>query len=273
MNPMRLSIIIPARNEASSVGPTLDGVRRRLAQEGIPYEIIVVDDGSTDATPDEVMQRAAVDPAVRLLHNPGPQGFGRAIRCGLDAFTGDAVVLVMADDSDDPEDVIQYYYILRDKADCAFGSRWIRGGHVQGYPPVKRILNRLANTFIRLLFGLRYNDVTNAFKGYRREVIDGCRPFLSPHFNLTVELPLKAIVRGYTYAVVPIGWRDRKTGRSLLRIEEMGSRYLYIVLNIWLEKLLTREDYHRPDGEVFVPWAERSQERERSPRQTTESRA
>jgi dolichol-phosphate mannosyltransferase len=87
-------------------------------------------------------------------------------------------------------------------------------------------------------------------------VIDGCRPLLSPHFNLTVEIPLKAIVRGYSYAVLPISWRNRKRGQSSLRIEEMGSRYLYIVLNVWLEKLLTKGDYRRPAGEGFVPWAE-----------------
>jgi dolichol-phosphate mannosyltransferase len=253
---MKLSIVIPARNEAGNIGPTLDNLRQCLAQAGIPYEVVVVDDGSDDATPDEVQRRVAVDPGVRLVRNTGRHGFGRAVRCGLDAFTGDAVVICMADGSDDPRDVVKYYGILRDKAECAFGSRWIRGGRVENYPPVKRVLNRLANTFIQVLFGLHYNDVTNAFKGYRRTVIDGCRPFLSPHFNLTVEIPLKAIVRGYSHVVVPISWCNRKLGRSSLHIEEMGSRYLYIVLNVWLERMLTQGDYHRPDGEVLVPGEE-----------------
>ena len=251
---MNLSIVIPARNEEGNIGLTVDKLRQRLARNEIPYEIIVVDDGSRDNTPLEVEKRVAVDPGVRLVRNEGPHGFGYAIRLGLDAFTGDAVVIVMADDSDDPEDVVRYYRILRDKAECAFGSRWMKGGHVENYPLVKRVLNRLTNTFVSILFGLRYNDVTNAFKGYRRYVIDGCRPLLSPHFNLTVEIPLKAIVRGYSYAVLPISWRNRKVGQSSLRIEEMGSRYLYIVLNVWLEKLLTKGDYRRPAGEGFVPW-------------------
>lgn len=253
---MKLSVVIPARNEAGNIGLTLDNLRRRLTLENIPYEIIVVNDGSTDSTPEEVAQRVAVDPGVRLVHNSGPHGYGYAVRCGLEAYTGDAVTIVMADESDDPEDVIKYYYILRDKADCAFGSRWIRDARVEDYPGSKLLLNRLANALVRLMFGLRYNDVTNAFKGYRREVIDGCRPFLSPHFNLTVEMPLKAIVRGYSYAVVPISWRNRKLGQSNLHIEEMGSRYLYIVLIMWLEMLLTKEDYRRPDEKVFVPWDE-----------------
>ena len=250
---MKLSVVIPARNEAGNIGKTVDNLSCRLKAEKILYEILIIDDGSTDDTSRVIESRAHLDPGIRLIRNEGPHGFGNAIRCGLDAFSGDAVVILMADDSDDVEDVVKYYYVLRDSAECAFGSRWIRGGRVYNYPIIKKIVNRLANTFIRLLFNLHYNDVTNAFKGYRRYVIDGCRPFLSPHFNLTVEIPLKAIVRGYSSRVVPISWRNRKEGVSALKIEEMGTRYLFIVLNIWLEKLLTSNDYRRSPNEKFTP--------------------
>ena len=248
---MKLSIVIPARNEAGNIGTTIDELREFLIREAIPYEIVVVDDGSTDGTALEVSGRARLDPNITLVHNPGRNGLGRAIRCGLDHFSGDAVVICMADASDSPEDVIKYYHILKDQADCAFGSRWIRDGNVSGYPILKRVINRLSNTFIRLLFGIPYNDITNAFKGYRRYVIDGCRPLLSPHFNITVEIPLKAMVRGYSYSVVPISWQNRKLGQSSLKIQEMGSRYLFIVLIVWLEKLLTKGDYHRQDKETL----------------------
>jgi dolichol-phosphate mannosyltransferase len=251
---MKLSIIIPARNEAGTIGATLDGLRERLGHEGIAYEIVVVDDGSSDATGAEVAARAALDDGVRLERNPGPHGFGRAIRYGLERFSGDAVVIAMADASDDPQDVVSYYYVLRDEAECAFGSRFMRGGKTYDYPRFKLFVNRLANFFVRTLFGMRYNDVTNAFKGYRAEVIRGCQPLISAHFNLTVEIPLKAIMRGYTYKVVPISWRNRKTGVSSLRLEEQGSRYLFIVLYVWLERMLTRGDYRRPADERFEPW-------------------
>ena len=169
----------------------------------------------------------------------------------------DAVVIVMADGSDDPDDLARYYYILRDRAECAFGSRFVLGGRVENYPKVKLLINRLANLFVRFLFGVRYNDVTNAFKGYQATVIEGCRPFLSAHFNLTVELPLKAIVRGYTYEVIPIRWRQRKLRISSLHLKEMGSRYLFIVLYVWLERFLTHGDYRRPSGESFNRWPEK----------------
>ena len=242
---MKLSLVIPARNEAGNIGGTVSTLCRRLAGERIPYEVVVVDDGSRDETPEIVRTLSQEDPNVRLVVNDGRHGFGYAVRFGLDAFTGDAVVIVMADGSDEPDDVVAYYRVLKDKAECAFGSRWMAGSRVQAYPRFKFVVNRMSNLLIRLLFGLKYNDVTNAFKGYRREVIDGCRPLLSPHFNLTVELPLKAIVRGYTYAVIPISWKGREVGESSLRLQEMGSRYLYIVLNVWLERLLTRGDYKR----------------------------
>lgn len=245
---MRLSIVVPARNEGESVGATLDALRERLVREQIAYEILVVDDGSEDRTAEEVQRRSQEDAGVRLLRNSDHHGFGNAVRVGLEAFTGDAVVIVMADGSDSPDDVVRYYYVLRDEAECAFGSRFVRGGSVTGYPLLKRALNRVVNLGIRLLFRIRYNDVTNAFKGYRANAIEGCRPFLSPHFNLTVELPLKAIVRGYSYRVLPVSWRQRRHGASSLRFKEMGSRYLFVVLLVWLERLLTRGDYRRPDA-------------------------
>ncbi len=131
-----------------------------------------------------------------------------AIRWGIDRSKGDAVVVMMADESDDCRDVARYWKLLNEGFDCVFGSRFIKGGGVVDYPWLKLKLNRFANLFIRLLFGIKLNDTTNAFKAYRRTTLDGCRPFLSPHFNLTVELPLKAIIRGYSWTVIPITWRE-----------------------------------------------------------------
>ena len=208
---MTLSVVIPARNEAQNIGATLDALRERLARAAIPYELLVVDDGSTDTTGQEVLARRAIDPGVRLERNDGAHGFGRAVRYGLERFTGEAVVICMADGSDRPDDLVPTITSSSVKP-SAPSVRDSSGGATRDYPPLKLFVNRLANGFVRLLFGLRYNDVTNAFKGYRAEVIHGCQPLISPHFNLTVELPLKAIVRGYTYKIVPIWWSNRKVG-------------------------------------------------------------
>jgi len=242
---VKFSVVIPARNEERNIGTTLDAVTGALRTAGVVYEIVVVDDGSSDATARIVGERSRQDAGVRLLRNGPPHGFGYAVRRGLDAFTGEAVAIMMADGSDDAADLLQYVRVLGQGVECAFGSRFMRESRVEGYPRLKLLVNRAANLFIRLLFRIPYNDVTNAFKAYRADVIRGCRPLLSPHFNLTVELPLKAIVRGYTYRVVPIGWTGRTHGVSSLHLREMGSRYLFIVLYVWLERLLTKRDYHR----------------------------
>jgi dolichol-phosphate mannosyltransferase len=204
-----------------------------------------VDDGSTDATWARLTELQARIPELAPVQNTGSHGFGRAIIHGLNQMKGDAVVIMMADESDDARDVVRYWKLLNEGYDCVFGSRFLKGGGVIDYPRVKLLFNRLANFFIRTLFAIRLNDTTNAFKAYRREVIDGCRPLISPHFNLTVELPLKAMVRGFSWTAIPITWRNRRAGVSKLKIKEMGSRYLFICLYVWLEKYFSRGDYRR----------------------------
>ncbi len=242
---MKLSVVIPARNEVDAIAETLAGIGEALEQEGIDYEILVVDDSSTDGTAAVVAELAAQDDRIHSLRSHYSQGFGLAVRAGLERFEGDAVAIMMADGSDDPEDLVRYYRVLEDGYDCAFGSRWIHGSEVAGYPRFKLVLNRIVNWAIRVLFRHGYNDTTNAFKAYRREVIETVEPLLSNHFNLTVEIPLKAIVRGHSYGIVPVAWRGRVYGRSKLALQEMGSRYLFIVLIVFLEHHLTRGDYRR----------------------------
>jgi dolichol-phosphate mannosyltransferase len=242
---VKLSVVMPARNEQGAVAETVLALLRTLQAADIPCEIVVVDDGSTDKTARLVRALSGRYSEIRLIQNTGRHGFGMAVRCGLQEVTGDAVAIVMADGSESPEDVVKCYRRLLEGPDCVFGSRFIRGGKVHDYPLHKLVLNRLANGFIRAMFNIPFNDFTNAFKLYRREVIEGMQPLISPHFNLTVEMPLKAMTRGYSFAVVPISWTNRQTGISKLKIKEMGSRYLFIVLYVWLEKHLAQGDYHR----------------------------
>jgi dolichol-phosphate mannosyltransferase len=243
---VKLSVVIPAHNEADSIGATVRSVAEALRHEEIEHEVVVVDDASTDATAREVECLAESNPNIRLLASSNPPGFGWAVRAGLESYVGDAVAIMMADRSDDPEDLIAYYRLLEAGYECAFGSRFIRGGLVRNYPRLKLVLNRVVNAGIRVMFGHGLNDTTNAFKAYRRNVIENVQPLLSHHFNLTVELPLKAVVRGHSYAIVPISWRGRAAGSSKLNLQEMGSRYLFIVLYVFFEHHLSRGDYRRP---------------------------
>jgi len=238
-----LSIVIPARNEEGCICSTVEHLHVELRLQHVPHEIIVVDDGSNDQTWPLLQELQKTMPELHPLQNTREHGFGRAITFGLDHMQGDSVVIMMADESDDCRDVAVYWRELNKGFDCVFGSRFIKGGGTIDYPAIKWLLNRLANAFIASLFRVRFNDTTNAFKAYRKTVIDGCRPILAPHFNLTVELPLKAIVRGYTWTVVPITWRNRRSGVAKLKLKEMGSRYFFSCCYVWLEKYFSRGDF------------------------------
>jgi dolichol-phosphate mannosyltransferase len=242
-----LSVVIPARNEEGCILSTVQHLHLELQLHGVPHEIIVVDDGSTDQTWKLLTNLQTEMAELVTVKNQGLHGFGRAVVRGLDHMKGDAVIIMMGDESDDCRDAVRYWQELSQGWDCVFGSRFIKGGGVIDYPKLKLLLNRMANLFLKTLFAVRLNDTTNAFKAYRREVIDGCRPLISPHFNLTVELPLKAIVRGFSWTVMPITWRNRRVGQGKFPIREMGSRYLFICLYVWLEKYFSRGDYRKRD--------------------------
>lgn len=249
---MKLSVVIPAHNEEDCLYGTVSQIVEALSQEKISHEVLVINDNSSDGTVHVCEELCRTFKTVRYVNNAPPNGFGFAVRRGLAEFEGDAVAIMMADASDDPKDLVAGYRLLFHGYDCVFGSRFMRGGQVVDYPSHKLIINRMANWFVKTIFNIPYNDTTNAFKIYRREVIEGIQPILSHHFNLTVELPLKAIVRGFSFTVIPMRWYNRTTGISKLKIKEMGSRYLFIVLYIWLEKHLSCGDYHLSNNKLLL---------------------
>lgn len=247
---MKLSIVIPAFNEAESLPDTIHLLYKTLYDNQIPHEILVVNDESTDNTEFVLKSMQNEIPTLYYVNNYKWNGFGYAVRKGFEHFTGDCVAVFMADLSDDPNDLVSFYNKLNEGYDCVFGNRFMKGGQTKNYPYVKYILNRIFNNMICLVFRIKYSDTTNAFKLYRREVIEGLKPFLSPHFNLTIELPLKAIVRGFNYAVVPNSWHNRSYGKSNLKIREMGSRYMFIFFYCLIEKSFSRKDYHKDPEKI-----------------------
>ncbi len=243
---MKLSVVIPAYNEEGSIVQTVETLYDSLKKADIQHEIFVTNDNSKDNTKDILEDLTTRIPTLKYETNEGPNGFGYAVRYGLDRFSGDCVAIMMADLSDDPKDLIRFYQEMVNKdVDCVFGSRFMKGSKVYDYPKLKLFINRLANNIVRIVMGIRFNDCTNAFKLYKRETIEGIRPFLSPHFNLTLELPLKAIVRGYSYSVLPNSWRNRQAGESKLKIREMGSRYFFILMYCLIEKYFSRGDFKK----------------------------
>ena len=239
----KLSIVIPAYNEEQNIVKCIEELRSTLAVKyGIPYELVIVDDNSKDRTVEVVKAEMLVDPAVRLVSRTPPGGFGRAIRSGLEEVHGDIVVIYMADLSDDPEDVVMYYRKIQEGYDCVYGSRFIKGSKVQHYPKFKLVINRIVNRCIQVMFWTRFNDMTNAFKAYRTEVIRDCGPYHASHFNLTLEMSLGALIRKYNIIQVPISWSGRTWGSSNLRLGDMGRRYLSTLLMMFFARHLISDD-------------------------------
>lgn len=241
-NTLLYSVLIPAYNEAENLPPTLEQMADTLRSEGIPFELLVVNDNSTDTTAEVLASLASALPELHVVNNTPPGGLGRAIRCGLKHFRGDVVAIVMADSSDSPEDVAACYRKIEEGYDCVFGSRFRPQSKVSQYPPVKLVANRIVNTALRLLFLTRFNDLTNAFKVYRRHVIESISPLQAAHFNITIEMSLSCLIRRFKIAEIPIRWSGRTWGQSNLRLREMGRRYLCTLLMIWFERMLILDD-------------------------------
>ncbi|WP_171208267.1 MULTISPECIES: glycosyltransferase family 2 protein [unclassified Ruegeria] len=232
------SIIMPAYNEEDVIEDTIRDLCEHLNTTEFHYELIVVDDASSDATA-EILKKLVWDyPNLRNIHNAGPNGYGFAIRKGLEVYKGDAAVVVTSDGADAPQDVAAYFKCIADGADCAFGARFGPDSTVVGYPPVKRVINRVTNTLIGWMVGAPYRDFTNGFKCYRRTVIDDMQPLVAGQFNITIEMSLKAVLGGWNYSVVPNDWRQRDGGESsfsiLKLIRPYGATLLYCLLRNYL---------------------------------------
>ncbi|MGE3172326.1 MAG: glycosyltransferase family 2 protein [Planctomycetota bacterium] len=238
-----LSVCIPAHNEQDNIGDAIDVIAAALRAASVPFEFVIADDNSTDGTADVVRARMAQGVPITLVQRRPPGGFGRAVRSCFDHFHGDIVAVVMADLSDDPADIVRCYEVLRDgDYDAVFGSRFKKGSRVVDYPFVKCLANRLGNKVIQLLFWTRYNDLTNAFKVYRREALQSLQPLYASHFNLTIELSLGMLNRGFRIAEVPIAWHGRKKGLAKFNLRTLGRRYLATLMKALAERRFIHDD-------------------------------
>ncbi len=237
-----LSIVIPAYNEEKNLPKVVAELQQAVRTEKIPYEMVLVNDNSKDGTAGVIRELMNGDSRIRTVNRRPPGGFGRAVRSGLSAVRGDVVVICMADSSDVPEDVIRYYRMIQSGYDCVFGSRFVRGSVCKNYPLGKLVVNRIVNKALQLLFRCQFNDLTNSFKAYRARVLRELGTLQACHFNLTIELSLSALNRGYKIAQIPIQWHGRTWGTSNLKLREMGRRYLATLVKMYAERTLILDD-------------------------------
>ncbi len=237
---MSLSIIIPCRNEEENIKTTVDNISNYLEGKIQDFEINLINDFSNDKTLEKAKNISQKKLAVNVYNNM-KIGLGGAINLGIEKSAKKYCVIVMADLSDSPEDILKYYSEINEKnLDAVFGSRFTSSSKVINYPKKKLILNRIFNNIVKIIFWKNYNDYTNAFKIYRTDVLKKMRPIVSENFNIFLEIPLKIIIRKYKFTVVPINWQNRKSGTAKFKVKELGSKYLFTLLYCLFEKVLLR---------------------------------
>src|SRR6266702_4463174 len=163
------SIIIPAYNEGARLAATLDRVLQYISVQGWDAEVIVVNDGSRDQTPDLVRSYAQTHPALRLLENPGNRGKGYSIRNGMLHASGEILLFSDADLSSPIEEADKLFAALQAGADVAIGSRWLRAElQTQRQSLHRQLFGRVYNLVLRIILGLPYRDTQCGFKAFTR---------------------------------------------------------------------------------------------------------
>ncbi len=237
---MSLSIIIPCKNEEDLIYKNLYKINNKIKKSIKKYQIIIINDFSEDNTL-QITKKFAKNFKNIIVKNNKIKGLGGAINLGIKVSTNKFVCIMMADLSDSPRDLINYYNIIStNKLDAVFGSRFIKGSNLVDYPFRKLIYNRIFNYFVKIFFLSDYNDFTNAFKIYKKQTLRQIGPFISENFNIFLELPLKIIIRKKSYKIIPISWKNRKKGVSKFKVKELSSKYFFTFLNCFIEKILIR---------------------------------
>ena len=247
---MKISVIIPVYNEEILIKSTIENIHSSLNRFSIIHEIIVIYDTCQDNTESVLKNLQKNNSYLTIEKNRGLKGFGNSIQHGIEIALGEYVVLMMGDGCDDPEDLIRFYKKAEEGFDAVFGNRFMPGGSIIDYPPSKILLNRLTNYTLCFLFFTKYSDTTNAFKLYRRNVILKLKPYVSTHYNITVELPLKILTRGFNFAVLPNSWKNRSGVITGLKVTKLANRYCFSILYCLLEKLLIGLDYKKDEENI-----------------------
>lgn len=231
-----LSIIVPVRNESENLKDVFDYYTKNV--KDFNYEVLIVNDFSKDDTLNVARELQQKYKNFKILDNK-KKGLGGAINLGIEKAEGDYIAIMMADQSDDINDLKKYFQMISsENLDAVLGSRFLNNSKVENYPIRKLILNRIFNLIVSFIFWNKYNDYTNAFKIYKKKALVEILPLISESFNIFLEIPLKIISRNYKYKIISINWMGREKGKSKFKINELRSKYLFTLIYCFIEKNL-----------------------------------
>ena len=251
---MKISIVIPEHNEKNIIPKTISLTCNILKKIKHDFEVVVVDDNSDDDSPKILDAIAKRNKKVKVLHKkssvPGPTGLGSALLFGFKKCTGDVIIPLMGDMSDDPKEIPKLIKKIEEGNDVVVGSRFIQGARLTGYPRLKMVSNRIYNRIFAIMFLMKITDISNAFKAYRKKVLQMAKP-KSKGFEITSEIILKARVAGMKIDEVPVSWNGRQDESKgskfgsfksvkfiLIKLPRIGYDYGMLSLKLWVQFLL-----------------------------------
>jgi dolichyl-phosphate beta-glucosyltransferase len=210
--PLALSLILPAFNEERRIGKSLEQIFRFCNAQGLSFEVLVIDDGSTDETVSFVRQRFRDHPELQILQQPARRGKGAAVQRGMQQARGEHVFFSDADLSVPIETVLSFIVELQGNCDIAIGSRRAPGARIEVHQPfLRECLGRIFTSLSNVLLGARYFDVTCGFKGFKRDVAhDLARRQRLHNWSFDSELLFIARLKGYRVSEIPVSWRNEQ---------------------------------------------------------------
>jgi len=233
---VRFSIVIPAHNEEENIGEVLAKIE--IVLSGLDYELIVVNDHSIDLTGEIVKELALRYPNIRLVENVRDKGFANAIQTGFSSINTEVVIPVMGDLCDDLASIKSMLVKIEEGYDIVCGSRYSKGGERLGGSKFKGFLSSTAGRSLHFILGIPTNDIANAFKMYRKKVIDAVK-LEAKGFDISMEIPVKAYYMGFKIAEVPTVWRERTKGKSTFKVFKLLPGYLKIYFWAIWKRIIT----------------------------------
>ncbi len=224
---MKTSIVIPAFNEESNLEPLVKDIQAMTKKHKLAHEIILVNDNSTDSTP-KLINKLAKSKNIHAVHRKGNNGMGNTLIEGTQKAKGDIIVWVMADRSDNLETIPKMVKKIGQGYDIVFGSRYIPGGSSGDLDKFKALSSSGYTRLARIVFGLKVNDITNAFRAFRKEVFNKIK-LESGDFAISPEFAIKAHLKKYKLGEVPTTYANRVAGKTKFKMFKMGLKYLSLL--------------------------------------------
>ncbi|MBN1353055.1 MAG: glycosyltransferase [Candidatus Omnitrophica bacterium] len=223
---MKTSIIIPMCNEEGNAHRLLEELVNKTRSWTGAYEIVAVDDNSTDKTPEILKEYADKNPSVScVIKRDGKKGMGSALVEGMKRSLGETIVWVMGDLSDDLDKIPEIVKKIGDGYDIVFASRYMKDGSSGDLDRLKAFLSSRFTVFTNILFGIKVHDITNAFRGFKRTLAEKIK-LENTDFAISPELAIKAHLLGYKMTEVPCSYKTRKAGKAKFKIFRMVMKYL-----------------------------------------------